>query len=209
MVVRLTLDPAAPDARALGRAAEHLAAGRVVAYPTDTLYGLAADPRSARAVGRVFAVKARQAGVALPLIAADLDQVLRLGPLTPAERRLAEGCWPGPLTIVIRAEAALARDVLGADGTVAVRVPSHEVARGLARAFGHPVTATSANVSGRRPYATADEVQAAVGASLAMIIDAGPTPGGPPSTIVRLESDAPRLLRAGAIPFERVLELLR
>ena len=75
--------------------------------------------------------------------------------------------------------------------------------------FGHPVTATSANVSGRAPYATAAEVLAAIGGSLAMIIDAGPTPGGPPSTIVRLESGRARLLRAGAIPFDRVLELLR
>jgi len=182
----------------------------VVAYPTDTLYGLAVDPRRADAVARVYALKARTPGRALPLVAADLAQVVAtLGPLGEAERRLAEACWPGPLTLVVRGPATLAPDVMGADGTIAVRVPAHRVACALARAVGHPVTATSANRSGRAAHATPDEVTAALGESVALLVDAGPTPGGAPSTIVRVEASGPRLLRAGAIPFARVLELLQ
>jgi len=206
---RLAIDPDTPDAGALGRAAGAIRAGGIVAYPTDTLYGLAVDPRDAAAVARVFALKGRGADRALPLIAASVDQVLgALGPLSPDERRLVDACWPGPLTLAMRTSAALAPDVSGEGGTVAVRVPAHAVARGLARAVGHPITATSANVSGRPGPDDPEEV-AALGDAIALLLDAGRTPGGPPSTIVRLEPDGPRLLREGAIPFARVLELLR
>ena len=207
---RLAVDPLAPGLPELGRAADAVLAGRVVAYPTDTLYGLAVDPRQAGAARRLFALKVRTPDRALPLVAADVAQVLTtLGPLTDAERRLADACWPGPLTIVMRTEAPLAPAVTGRAGTIAVRVPAHAVARALARAVGHPVTATSANRSGREACATADDVWAALGESIALLLDAGPTPGGAPSTIVRLEPDGPRLLRAGAVPFARVLELLQ
>lgn len=206
---RLAIDPERPDAHALGLAAGAIRAGTIVAYPTDTLYGLAVDPRNPEAVARVFALKGRGASRALPLIAASLEQVLdTLGPLSPAERRLVEVCWPGPLTIAMRTSATLAPDVTGADGTVAVRVPAHAVARGLALAVGHPITATSANLSGRPAREHPDDV-AALGNAIALLLDAGRTPGGPPSTIVRLGIEGPRLLREGAIPFARVLELLQ
>jgi len=207
---RLPVDPHAPDPAAIRAAAAAVADGRVVAFPTDTLYGLAVDPRRADAVARVYALKGRTPDRALPLIAADVAQIVTtLGPLSEAERRLADGCWPGPLTLVIDVGAALAPGVASDDGTIAVRVPAHGVARALAAAVGHPVTATSANRSGRDAPATPDEVAAALGASVALLLDAGPTAGGPPSTIVRVDASGPRLLRGGAIPFLRVLELLQ
>jgi L-threonylcarbamoyladenylate synthase len=207
---RLLVDPHAPDPAAIRLAADAVRDGRVVAYPTDTLYGLAVDPRRADAVARVFALKARAPDRALSLIAADVAQVeATLGPLGETERRLADACWPGPLTLVIRGPVTLAQEVTGADGTIAVRVPAHGVARALARAVAHPVTATSANRSGRDAHATPDEVAAALGDSIALLLDAGPTPGGPPSTIVGVNEGGARLLRAGAIPFARVLELLQ
>lgn len=207
---RLAVDPHAPDTGVVAQAAGAVRRGQVVAYPTDTLYGLAVDPRDVAAVARLFALKARGRNRALPLIAADVDQVMALvRPLTRGERRLAEACWPGPLAIVAEARTALAPGVAGADGSVAVRVPAHAVARALAREVGHPVTATSANVSGGRAPAAADDVVAALGHGIAVLLDVGSAPGGPPSTIVRVDSGGPCLLRAGAIPFARVLELLQ
>ncbi|HXH07253.1 MAG TPA: L-threonylcarbamoyladenylate synthase [Vicinamibacterales bacterium] len=204
----VSVDPRSPDRDLIARAAEAMRAGGIVAYPTDTLYGLGVDPRHRGAVAALFAAKGRPAGQALPLIAADADQAGLAARLTPLARRLAEAFWPGPLTIVVPAAAPLAPGVAAADGTVAIRVPAHEVARALARAIGWPVTATSANRSGEPPASTMDAVLGALADRLAFAIDAGPAPGGPPSTIVDATGPAPVLVRAGVVPWTRVLESL-
>ena len=193
----------------LASAIDALRRGLVVAYPTDTLYGLAADPRRGDAVAAVFRIKGRSAGQALPMIAADAAQAALVVRLPGLGVRLAARFWPGPLTLVAAAAAALADGVAAADGTVAVRVPDHEVARALARGFGFPIVATSANRSGEPPPARASDVRAALGAAVAVLVDAGDAPGGAPSTIVDVTRDAPRLVRAGAIAWERVLESLK
>jgi L-threonylcarbamoyladenylate synthase len=208
MARRLIIDPRAPDAERLREVADALAAGEVVAYPTDTLYGLAVDPRNAVAVHRLFALKGRAPDMAVPVIAADLEQVeAQTGRLTGLDRRLAERFWPGPLSLVIDAWPSLAPGVMSADGTVAVRVPAHAIARAIARLAGHPITATSANRTGAPPPATAGEVLAGLGDAVAMVVDGGPTPGGAPSTIVRVREGRVALVREGAIPWARVLEL--
>ena len=189
-------------------AADVLDAGGIVAYPTDTLYGLAADPRRDDAVMRLFEVKGRQDGAAIALIAADSAQAERAGSFGETERRLAAALWPGPLTIVVRAAASMSQRLLGPSGTIGVRVPAHAVARALARAFGMPITATSANLSGRPPAVTADEVAASMGDRIDLLVEAGPAPGGPPSTIVAVADGRPTLIRAGAVPWDRVLESL-
>jgi len=205
---RIDASDPSPDVIELARSA--LAGGGIVAYPTDTFYGLAVDPRMAEAVARLFDAKGRVPGLALPLIAADVGQVEQsLGRLSTGERALAAGCWPGPLTLVIRTAATLAPPVLAADGTVAVRVPDQAVARAFARALGFPITATSANRSGSPASSTADEVARALGGTLSLILDGGSTRGGPPSTIVRVDERGPRVLRPGAVPLARVLELLQ
>lgn len=193
----------------LANAIDALRRGLVVAYPTDTLYGLAADPRRADAVAAVFRIKGRSAGQALPMIAADDAQAALVARLSGLGVRLAARFWPGPLTLVAAAAVALADGVAAADGTVAVRVPDHDVARALARGFGFPIIATSANRSGEPPTARASEVRAALGAAVAVLVDAGDAPGGAPSTIVDVTRDALRLVRAGAIAWERVLESLK
>jgi L-threonylcarbamoyladenylate synthase len=205
---RLSVTAASPDPDVLREAAAALAQGLIVAYPTDTFYGLAADPRRADGVARVFAVKGRGAEAALPLVAADLDQASRAGRLTPLAVRLARLFWPGPLTLVIDAHPGLDPRVRGGATTVAVRVPAHDVARGLARAAGHAVTATSANRSGGPAARTAAEVAAALDDDVDLILDGGPSPGGPPSTIVDATGATPALLRAGAVPWERLLSAL-
>ncbi len=197
--------PVEPLEPQLAEAVAVIRRGGVVAFPTDTLYGIAADPESAESVNRVRALKGRDAAQTIALVAADLAQVERISVLTLMARHAAAEFWPGPLTVLIRAKPGLAPTTIGPDGLVGVRVPNHDVALALTRACGHAVTATSANRSGQPATADPDEVAAAL-PDLDLLIDAGKAPGGPPSTLVDLSGDAPRLVRAGAIPWDRVLE---
>jgi L-threonylcarbamoyladenylate synthase len=202
---RVLVDPDAPQRDALQEAAKWIRSGGVVALPTDTLYGLAVDPFQPAAVARVFAVKGREAGRALPLIAADAAQLAaRLGPLPPLGDRLAQRFWPGPLTLLVVAPAALAPGVTAGTGQVGVRVPAHEVARAICRGAGGPVTATSANRSGEPATADPDVVERTLGGDVDLLIDTGPAPGGPPSTIVDVTGPAPRLVREGAVPWQQI-----
>lgn len=203
---RLTVDLTFGDG-ALVEAARALRAGDVVAFPTDTLYGLAADPRSEGALARLFALKGRGAEKVVALIASDLPQVRTVATVSDAAARLAARFWPGPLTLVLPARAGLASAVVSDAGAVGVRVPDHGVARALAAGFGHAITATSANRSGDAPTADPDEVARQL-PGVDLLVDAGRSPGGPPSTVVDLSRGAPVLLRAGAVPWERVLESL-
>jgi L-threonylcarbamoyladenylate synthase len=153
----------------------------------------------------VFDVKGRTGGLALPLIASDMPQVERhLGPLPPVAQRLAARFWPGPLSVVVPAPSTIALLVTGGTGTVAVRVPKHAVARALCVEAGMLLTATSANESGRPPTAEPDAVQQALGRRIDVLLDAGPTRGGEASTIVDVTGRTPRLLRAGAIPWDEI-----
>jgi L-threonylcarbamoyladenylate synthase len=202
---RVFVDPEAPQRDALQEAAKWIRMGGLVALPTDTLYGLAADPFRADAVARVFAVKGRAEDRALPLIAADVDQIVqRLSPLSQIAEQLAAKFWPGPLTLLVPAPATLARDVTGGTGRVAVRVPDHDIARAICRAADRPITATSANRSGEPATADPAEVERALGDDIDLLIDAGPTRGGAPSTIVDVTGATPRLVRAGAVSWEDI-----
>jgi L-threonylcarbamoyladenylate synthase len=205
---RVFVDPGAPQRDAIQEAATWIRRGGVIALPTDTLYGLAADPFLADAVARVYGVKGRDADRALPLLAADAAQVTaHLGPLSSSAAALAARFWPGPLTLLVPAAPRLAPGVTGGTGAVGVRVPAHEVARAICAACGHPVTATSANRSGEPATADPDVVERTLGDRLDLLLDAGVTPGGPPSTIVDVTAE-PRLVRAGAIAWDDVLACL-
>ena len=189
----------------MARVAAVIRGGGLVAIPTDTLYALAADPFNPVAVDRVFAAKGRAEGQAVALVAADAVQVTaRIGALTKMGSRLADRFWPGPLTILMTVPAALAPAVSAGTGSVGVRVPDHGVPRELCRLTASPLVATSANRSGRPPSNDADEVAAALGDSIDLLVDSGPTPGGAPSTIVDARDAAPRLIREGAIAWERI-----
>ena len=204
----LVVDSREPARAAIETGRDALRAGGVVAYPTDTLYALAVDPHSDTAVAKLFSVKERDPRVPVALIAADASQARDAGVFGDAETRLAEAFWPGPLTIVVPAAPGLSRALSAGLGTVGVRVPAHIVARSLASAFGACITATSANLSGRPPAGTGDEVAAALLDRIDVLLDGGPTPGGPPSTIVQIVDGRPVLHRAGAIAWDRVLKLL-
>jgi L-threonylcarbamoyladenylate synthase len=197
------------DREDLARAIDVLRRGGVIAYPTDTLYGLGADPRRADAVDRLFAIKGRPAGLAIPLIAADAGQAMAAGAFGPLELRLAERFWPGPLSIVVPAAPVIVPAVLGAHGTVAVRVPAHQLARELAAGLSFAVTATSANRSGEAATGRPSEVAASIGGAIDLLLDDGPLAGGAPSTIVAVGPEGLRLVRAGAIAWDRVLRSLQ
>jgi len=202
---RVFVDPGSPQRDAIQEAAKWILQGGVVALPTDTLYGLAADPFSSAAVARVFAVKGRAAERALPLIAADAAQVeAHLGRLPALGQRLADRFWPGPLTLLVAAAPALAADVTGGTGKVGVRVPADPVARAICAEVGRPITATSANLSGEPPTADPDCVERTLGDRLDLLIDTGTTPGGRASTIVDVTGADPVLVRAGALSWEDI-----
>jgi L-threonylcarbamoyladenylate synthase len=195
------------DPRDLREAVRLLRDGWVVAFPTDTLYGLAVDPRNAVAVRRLYELKGRAETSALTLIAADVSQAEQCAVLNRIARALADAWWPGPLTIVAPATSAVAPAVLAGGTTVGVRVPNHAIARALVRTFDFCVTATSANRSGEPPAVTATDVLAAL-PDVDCVIDGGPTPGGAPSTMVEAREEGPRLLREGAITWDRVIRSL-
>jgi L-threonylcarbamoyladenylate synthase len=207
MPLMLHVDRHDPDPGVIRQAAAMLADGLVVAYPTDTLYGLAVDPRNAAAVRRLFELKGRAETSPLTLIASDMAQVHAAGGMTAVAERLAARWWPGPLTILIEARPIVAPAALAGGRTVGIRVPDDAIATILARDFGFCITATSANRSGAAAAVSAAEVIAAL-PDVDAVLDAGRAPGGSPSTIVDAAQPELTLVRAGVVPWERVLRSL-
>ncbi len=198
-------DPSANLAACVDAAAV-ISRGGVVSIPTDTLYGLAVDPFSSTAISRLFAVKGRTSERAVALIAADVEQVIaQLGALPPIARRLAAAYWPGPLTLLVARPDSIPAELTGGSDRVGVRVPADDVARELCRACGHLLTATSANRSGEPASDDPDHIADVFASSdVELLLDAGKTPGGPPSTIVSVVGDDVQLVRPGAISWEDV-----
>lgn len=195
----------------VARLAEILDRGGVLAIPTESSYGLAADPRSAEGIETVFRLKGRDAGKALPLVAADLGQIASLGvdPEGPELARLvrvASRIWPGPLTVVLPVSGEL--PAAAPDGTVAVRIPGHAGLRGLLAELGRPLTATSANRSGEPPVLEPEAAARLLTGADAAVVDGGRLPGGPPSTVVRLRDGRVEVLREGAVPAAEARRLL-
>ncbi len=206
---RLQVDPATCTAEDLAAAGVWLTNGGIVAFPTDTLYGLAVNVRDAAAVRRLFDLKGRSARAALPLIAASTAQVVAAtGALSAREAVLASTFWPGPLSVVRDAPAWMPAEVHGGHRTIAIRVPNHRVARSLAEAFGGLIAATSANRSGAPPAAAAVDLGVIADDPRVLVIDGGPTHGGAPSTLVDVRGSQPVCLREGAVAWDRVLNSL-
>lgn len=186
-----------------------LAGNGIVAAPTETFYGLAVNPFEAEALDRLFALKARPPEKPVLLLVSGpemLAQVVREVPQTAI--RLMHRFWPGPLTIIFPGQAHLPRLLTGGTGTVGVRYPRQHLTCRLITAVGHPVTGTSANRAGAPPLTRAGEVAAEFGAGVDMILEAGPCPGGLPSTIVDVTSSPPRLVRAGVISPAEIVKIM-
>jgi L-threonylcarbamoyladenylate synthase len=195
----------AADADALHVAGAALLVGGIVGLPTETVYGLAVLPRPA-ALRALIDAKRRTPDKGIPLLLDGLDQVAGLVVVTASAQRLAARFWPGPLTLVLpllRARS-LPEDLTGGRSSLAVRVPDHPVPRALARELG-PLAVTSANLSGEREARTAAELVAALGASLACVIDDGPVRGGVPSSVVAVDAAGTlEILREGALSRARL-----
>jgi L-threonylcarbamoyladenylate synthase len=191
--------------RRIAAAGEVLRRGGVVVYPTETFYGLGALALADAALDRLARAKLRPEGKPLPLLAADRAQVDEVAVLDGRAARLAERFWPGPLTLVLPARPGLSEAVTGGTGTVGIRIPGSEVARALAAAAGGALVSTSANPSGGPPPARVEELDPALRAAVDLVLDGGATPGGLPSTVIEMGPEGVRVVRAGAIPVERVL----
>ncbi len=189
MTVRWPADPSH-----IAQAAERLRAGAVLAFPTDTLYAVAARAADPVAVARLYQVKERPRGQLVVWLVLDRAQVERFAVVSASAGELMARYWPGPLTLVLPAR-------IRSDGpTIAVRAPDHDVALALLRALGEPIASSSANPAGQPPPVDADQVIAGLGDRLDIVLDGGPCRIGQPSTILDLSGATPRILRQGAIP---------
>ncbi len=187
-------------AGALAEAIDALRSSELVVYPTETFYGLGADPFSSSALERLFAAKGREPGKTVALIAADSASALELARVvSPVARRLADSFWPGALTIVLPARDGLPAAIVGPDGGVGVRVSAHPVARALAAGLGHPITATSANRAGEPPATTQNQARRALGGKVKVFLEGGTLGATAPSTVVAITNRSWRIIRAGAI----------
>ncbi len=183
--------------------------GGILAVPTETFYALAVDPYQFSALERLFALKGRHGAKPVLLLVASPEMVRKVAREVPEMGvRLMEQFWPGPLTLILPARGDLPSLVTAETGTVGVRQPRHAVTCRLLAALGLPVTGTSANLSGHEPLTRAEEVERQFGAEVDLILDAGPCPGGLPSTIVNVSISPPRLVRPGAISTKELRQVI-
>ena len=191
--------------RQIETAVDVLANGGVVGIPTDTLYGLAACAFNESAVLKVFELKGRPDGMALPLLLSEAEDAKKCAEEVPLDAiTLAEHFWPGALTLVLRKGAEVPYAVTAGLDTVALRVPDHPVPRAVSRALGAPITGTSANLSGRPGLTSAAAVRAEFGDAIDFVLDWGDAPGGVASTILDLCGGEMRVLREGAVSQEDI-----
>ncbi len=184
-------------------------AGKVIAFPTDTYYGLGADPFNLAAVTEIFRVKRRTADRPLPLLVASIDQAAELSNDPPRLFFiLAKKFWPGPLTILVPASRLIPLKVTANTGKVGLRWPKAPLAIALIAAVNRPLTGTSANLSEHRPCSTAEEVDRQLGSDLPLILDGGPTGGKTASTVIELIGEHARIVRPGEIPESELKEFL-
>ena len=187
---------------------EAIQAGELIVFPTETFYALGADPFSRAALALLFRAKAREAGLTIGLIAADTSMAFSLAREVPIDaRRLADAFWPGPLTIVMPARDDLPPELTGPDG-VAVRVSPNPIARALAAGLGHPITATSANLSGKPPARSLAEARAMLGAKVKVYLEGGNLMASAPSTLLAVNRETWKIVRAGAISEDQIAAVL-
>ncbi len=203
-VIRISVDN---EKAALIDAAEKIKGGGIVAFPTETFYGLGVTYSDTEALTKLFEIKRRPKDKPMPLIIGDVSALSVIA--SPPEKfalRIIERFWPGPLTVLLAAKPGLPELVTGGSGKVAVRVPGKSFALDLARAVGYPLTATSANISGMPPSENPGDVIGYFGDSINLLIDGGRAPGGKPSTIIDMSKGGISLVRPGAVAYEEILK---
>ena len=205
----IRVSPDNPSGESLLAAAEILRSGGIVAYPTETFYGLGADALNRDAVHKVFTIKQRRLSQPLLILVPRREAIPSYVKEVPdAADRLMDAFWPGSLTLIFPAADRLPRELCANTSTIAIRLSPHPVARALVETFDSPVTSTSANISGEDSPVKADQVLSQLSENVDLIIDGGRTPGKQPSTIVDLTAASPRLVREGTIPFGEIKRYL-
>jgi len=193
---------------AIVQAAEIIRGGGLVIYPTETVYGLGCDPFNSSAVDRLLRVKGRE-NKPLPIVAASVDKAREVALFNPQAEKIVSMLWPGPLTLVLKAQVAFPQGVTLGSDTIGIRVPDHEVAMRLAELSGGYLVSTSANKSGAPSPRRVEEAVSQIGQEVDLILDAGRSPLGHSSTVVDMTSGKPRILREGPIPLKLIMEVLR
>jgi L-threonylcarbamoyladenylate synthase len=205
----LIVEPLAPDPAAIRQAAQALLRGGLVAFPTETVYGLGANALDEAAVQKIFIAKGRPATDPLIVHIADVEQIASVASnIAPLARALAQAFWPGPLTLVLQRGSAVPANVSAGRDTVAVRVPDHAVPLALIRTAGVPIAAPSANLFTRPSPTTSADVLEDLGGRIDLVLDGGPTPIGLESTVLDLTGARPALLRPGGIPIEALYQYI-
>ncbi len=205
----LKTDPRQPDPEAVEAAADVIRAGGVVVVPTRNLDGLAADALNDKALVRVFDIKGRPADKPLLiLVKSRVDLPVYVRSVPDAARRLMKRFWPGRLTLVFEAREVFPAVLTGGSGKVGIRLPAHPVCRALLDVLPHPVTATSANLSGRAGCHRIEDLDSALEAAVDLVLDAGPLTPGPGSSVVDVAVSPPRILRAGAVDEQKIAQAL-
>ncbi len=205
----LAVNPVHPEPTVIGRAVDILRKGGLVAFPTETVYGIGANALDPEAAQGIFNAKGRPAKNPLIVHVPDAESVTQVAQTFPeAAARLAEKFWPGPMTLVLPKKASVPATVTGGGATVAVRVPAHPVAQALLRAVELPIAAPSANRSSRLSPTLAEHVLRDLEGRIPLILDGGPTPGGLESTVIDMSVSPPRLLRPGLISAEEIEAVL-
>jgi L-threonylcarbamoyladenylate synthase len=201
----IKVDAAHPCGKGVQETAQIIRQGGVAAYPTESFYGLGADPAREDAVNRLYQIKGRQRGrpvlILIPSVEA-LNSLVKRVP--PVARILMDAFWPGGLTLVFDAADYVPRAITAGTGKIGVRISSHPVAASLVRAVGGPITSTSANLSGIPPCRSAEEVDRQLGSRVDIILDGGVTPGKGASTVLDVSGDPPRILREGMVSRTRI-----
>ena len=198
-----------PEISTIEDAIDALRAGELVVYPTETFYGIAADPSSKSALKRLFAIKERDAAKTVAMIAADTRSAFSLArEVSPIARRLAECFWPGPLTLVLPAGAQIASELVGLSGGVGVRVSSHPTARALAASLERPITATSANRAGYSPAKTLADARNVLGTKIKVYLEGGTLGTSALSTVLEVAGNQWRIIREGAVSGQQIAAAL-
>lgn len=192
----------------LEAASQALLTGKIVVFPTDTVYGVGALATDEAAVRALFAAKGREFRVPLPVMVAQPEHIIPIATPTPEFWRLAEHFWPGPLTLILARTSALPDLVTSGGDTVGLRIPDHALALELLRQVDRPLAVTSANLSGQPPALTAQEAWDQLAGRVEWIVDGGPAPGGRPSTVLDLTSSPPHVLRPGPISAEMIAAIV-
>jgi L-threonylcarbamoyladenylate synthase len=202
MAVVMRIDPHNPPPRLIDEVAQVISGKGVIIYPTETLYGLGANPLYPEAIKRIYAIKGRSEAKPIPFLIKDQQMLAALvEEVPPIGRELMEQYWPGPLTLIFRAKQGLPAPLQGKDGTIGLRISSHPIARGIVEAIDAPLTSTSANPAGAEDLIDCRRLAQLFGDQVDLIIDGGEVPGQG-STVIDLTITPPRIVRQGMISIE-------